>query len=394
MIGLVLAESLARTAHAKLVLTGRSNFPPRQEWDQWLKESPSSSISGKIRRLKIIEDLGGEVLTLQADSANGEEMLRVLQEAEQRFGPLNGVIHGAGNTLSGEYLSELTNDSAEQHIRPKAKGLMVLDELIAQKELDFVLLLSSLSSILGGLGLASYAAGNLFMDAWATRRNQEGTVPWISVNWDAWQLPEDGMPAIEGGSLSPETGADAFLRILARVPRQVIVSVSDLHVRLQQWVSENMTPGSRIQEDLVAPRHSRPANLTTEFATPTREEERILAEIWQKLLGVTPIGIFDDFFELGGHSLLAIQLISRIRELFRVEIGVGKVFESPTIAALAATIERQQTPSQDEAAKANILAMVEQLSDTEIAALLEKEKLWKGDDGPKPEANGYHAQSN
>jgi acyl transferase domain-containing protein/acyl carrier protein len=393
-IGLTLAESLARTAQAKLILTGRSNFPLRDQWDKWLNESPSSAISEKIRRLQLIDDLGAEVLTFQVDSADFAEMQRVVHEAEQRFGPLNGVIHGAGNTSRGHYLSETTRDSAAQHFHAKAAGLIVLDELIAGKELDFVLLLSSLSSILGGLGLAAYSAGNLFMDAWAIRRNQEGLVPWISVNWDAWEFPEYGESASEENGISPEMGADAFLRILARLPRQVIVSISDLHVRLKQWVAGDRDAGDASQEQRVAPRHSRPANLTSTFATPRGEAEHTLVEIWQQLLGITPIGIFDSFFELGGHSLLAIQLISRIRESFRIEVEVRKVFEAPTIAELAASIETHRAPAREGAATADLLTFVEQLSDSEIAALLGQEKFSQGNDRLKSEANGYNARSN
>lgn len=379
-IGLILAESLARTAHAKLILTGRSNFPPRDQWDKWLSEYPSGTISEKIRRLQLIEDLGAEVLTFQADSADFVEMQRVVHEAEQRFGPLNGVIHGAGNTSRWDYISETTPDSAAQHFHPKAVGLIVLDKLIAGKELDFVLLLSSLSSILGGLGLVSYSAGNLFMDAWASRRNQEGSVPWISVNWDAWEFPDNGESMTKENAIPPEKGVDAFLRILARVPRQVIVSVSDLDVRLKQWVAGDRDTSDETKEHHVAPRHSRPANLTSAFAKPRCESERTLVEIWQQLLGIAPIGIFDNFFELGGHSLLAIQLISRIRESFRIEVGVGKVFEAPTIAELVAHVETHNALAREEAATADILTLVEQLSDSEIAALLDQEKSSRGND--------------
>jgi acyl carrier protein len=67
------------------------------------------------------------------------------------------------------------------------------------------------------------------------------------------------------------------------------------------------------------------------------------------LLGLPQIGIHDNFFDLGGHSLLTTQLVSRVRELFQVELPLRVVFQQPTIAALALVIEETQnhsTPSE------------------------------------------------
>nr|QEO74537.1 hypothetical protein [uncultured bacterium] len=67
------------------------------------------------------------------------------------------------------------------------------------------------------------------------------------------------------------------------------------------------------------------------YVGPRNELERQLAEIWQSVFGISQIGIHDSFFDLGGHSL-AIQLISRLRETFRLELPLGSLFESPTIS--------------------------------------------------------------
>ena len=67
-------------------------------------------------------------------------------------------------------------------------------------------------------------------------------------------------------------------------------------------------------------------------------EER-LARILGRLLGVDSVGVEDNFFNLGGHSLLATQLIARIRDEFRVDLGLRTVFDTPTVAGLAAKIE-------------------------------------------------------
>jgi amino acid adenylation domain-containing protein len=70
------------------------------------------------------------------------------------------------------------------------------------------------------------------------------------------------------------------------------------------------------------------------FVAPRTPNEALLAHLWSKLLGVKPVGVYDDFFELGGHSLLARQVLSRLREHFGVEISLRELFETPTIAEL------------------------------------------------------------
>jgi acyl carrier protein len=71
--------------------------------------------------------------------------------------------------------------------------------------------------------------------------------------------------------------------------------------------------------------------------------EGALAEIWSRILGVARVGVDDNFFELGGHSLLAMQVISRIREVFRIELPLLCLFEYPTVAALALVISDKLT---------------------------------------------------
>ena len=65
----------------------------------------------------------------------------------------------------------------------------------------------------------------------------------------------------------------------------------------------------------------------------------MLAAIWSEVLGLDKVGLHDNFFELGGHSLVVMQVLSRVRDAFRVELSLRRFFEAPTIAGLGSVIE-------------------------------------------------------
>jgi amino acid adenylation domain-containing protein len=80
------------------------------------------------------------------------------------------------------------------------------------------------------------------------------------------------------------------------------------------------------------------------YIAPRTEVEEKLADIWRQVLAVDRVGVEDNFFELGGHSLLATQVISRMQDAFQKNLPVRRLFESPTIAELARSIESLLEP--------------------------------------------------
>ena len=78
------------------------------------------------------------------------------------------------------------------------------------------------------------------------------------------------------------------------------------------------------------------------WVMPQTPIEELVAGIWSQMLGVLQVGRYSNFFDLGGHSLLATQLISRLRDTFQIEMPLRRLFEAPTLAELATSIEDAQ----------------------------------------------------
>jgi amino acid adenylation domain-containing protein len=196
-IGLVLAEHLVKTVQAKLVLTGRSFFPPRDDWRRWLDANDENDrISRKIRKIQELEKSGGQVLVLSADVANIKQMQKVYRQAKEYFGQINGVIHSAG-LPDGGMIPVRTREMSENVMKPKVKGALVLDRIFKDTALDFFVICSSLSSVLPPFGQVAYCAANSFLDAFAYYRTYRKGTFTVSINWDAWKEVGMAVEAVE-----------------------------------------------------------------------------------------------------------------------------------------------------------------------------------------------------
>ena len=355
-IGLALAEHLAQTVRAKLVLIGRTAFPPRETWDNLLC-SEDTVLAGKIRTVQQLEKMGTDVLVLRADVSNQADMQLVINQAEKQFGPINGVIHAAGVIDHAGVIQRRTQEMTEAVLAPKVKGTVILDRLLNKTKLDFMVLCSSGGTVLYHAKFAEvgYCAANEFLDAFAYYKTRQDGVFTVTINWNDWREVGMSVEAVEGfgelgiqasleeGLFSTE-GITVFQRILANPFPRVMVSTPDLKCMLEQAVSAKTNPVARLQHHEAI--HQRP-ELQTPYIAPRNEIEHQVAHVWQTLLGIKEVGIDDDFFELGGHSLTAIQVLSQLSDQCGVSLSLATLFEEPTVADLAHYIEISQRVTQN-----------------------------------------------
>ncbi|MCA1567668.1 MAG: condensation domain-containing protein [Acidobacteria bacterium] len=102
-----------------------------------------------------------------------------------------------------------------------------------------------------------------------------------------------------------------------------------------------LTPSGKVNRRALPAPESCDARATEEYSAPRTPVEEILTEIWAEVLKLSRVGVDDNFFESGGHSLLATQLMSRVRQVFRIELPLRRLFERPTPAELAESIEAE-----------------------------------------------------
>ncbi|WP_258393846.1 phosphopantetheine-binding protein, partial [Lonsdalea populi] len=131
-----------------------------------------------------------------------------------------------------------------------------------------------------------------------------------------------------------------------------------------------LTPNGKLDRKAL-PAPDRSAVVSRGYEAPQGEVETALAEIWQELLGLARVGRHDHFFELGGHSLLAVQLITRIRAEFFVEMPVVSIFQFPELSALAEVILATQIRSAWDSDTESIKNDLDAMSVEELMAILD-----------------------
>lgn len=193
---------------------------------------------------------GGNIRYVQADLTDREAMECLMADLRAECGPVRGVFHAAGVLDDGILL---TQDAKRfrQVLQPKTTGAWMLHELTRDLELDLFVLFSSVASLAGTAGQASYAAANAFLDGLASLRRQEG-LPVTSINWGPWE--DTGMTTDESvadrlrrqglRSIPPDEAGVLLDRLLRREVHRVGV-IPTAEPAAESLLARFLSPDSR-----------------------------------------------------------------------------------------------------------------------------------------------------
>jgi phthiocerol/phenolphthiocerol synthesis type-I polyketide synthase E len=343
-----LAEHLFRRWGARIVLIDPT-LPHRGGWDPVVRARLAEDpLRRQIERIRALEAEGAQVLTIQVVPAESGQMADALRQIEAHFGALHGVVFAplAHDEAEREGIADVRVGPWERRMTHLLAELRGVHAALAERALDWIVVESSLTAELGGVGVVDAAAMHAVVNAFAASATAGDAQPWTAAAWDRWFAEGE---AREGFGMDAGEAAAAFEHLLTMAGEPlVLLSTGDVEGRLAARADAQAAPG------LGA--YARP-QLATEYHAPATDVEEEVARMWEELLGISPIGVHDDFFALGGHSLLATQIIVRCRENFGLELPLKAIFEAPTIARFAVLVEDA------------IVAEIEQLTDEEALEL-------------------------
>ncbi|WP_245647336.1 type I polyketide synthase, partial [Microtetraspora niveoalba] len=341
-LGAVVARWLAESGVAHLVLTSRRG----------------TAAPGVDELVAELTGLGARVTVAACDVADRDAVAGVLAGIPADV-PLTGVVHTAG-VLDDGTLDALTPERFEAVLAAKVSGLVHLDELTRDCELDFFAVFSSLAGAVGSAGQGNYAAANAFLDAWAQRRRDAG-LPGVSVAWGPWA--QDGM-AVSGAvadrvrraglpAMDPALALDALERIGDDGEVNVAIADIDWPRFAEAFTGARVSPLLADLPDVMAAGRSAEvdgvASVRAELASvPPVQRGRVLLDL---VRGCAAAALRHDspdavepgraFRELGFDSLMAVEFRNLVGARTGLRLPATLVFDRPTPVVLAQFLEEE-----------------------------------------------------
>ena len=319
-LGLIFANYLNQFENTKLFLIGRSE----------LSQEKKSTINA-LNHTKYI----------RCDVTDRADMAEVINKILREEGQINGIIHSAGIGTASQIIKK-TPEEIHKVLSPKIEATRILDEATQQLPLDFMMYVSSISAIMGDIGLADYASANAYMDAYALYRNQlvkEGkrSGKSITINWGLWkdgglQINEESQKYLEHYwamlPLPTAEGLNALSRIFKEAPSQVMVvyeKASKLIAKKEQKTILSAANNSEVAKEVCI----------KYFRSLIAEELQIEPE---------RIGLTTPFETYGMDSIRIVKLTNKLNEDFE-HISNTLFFENPTLEDLVIYFMKHQSDS-------------------------------------------------
>jgi len=341
-VGRLIARNLGVNYKSNVILLTRKKVSFNSNEDRYVIEGINATKQSEVDQLnQSIKQAGGDLFIYQADVSDFNQLAAIVGQVETNVGKINGVFHAAGVTDSETLFcptEKVTKEALNVQNTAKIEGTLAIYKAFHNKDIDFCLLFSSLSVVLGGLGFTAYAAANAFMDGVSHYLNDSTNGKWISLNLDGWQVNQANSASYNPLVMQNNEGFELIEYVLKyAVSSNLIVSCTNLKSRLSDWINkESANEITDIESNVIVNKSKNEKPLiSASFQAAENEIEMQLVDIWEDFFNFTGVGVNDNYYELGGDSLKAISIVSRIQNELNIQLALLDFFNNPTIGELS-----------------------------------------------------------
>jgi NADPH:quinone reductase-like Zn-dependent oxidoreductase/acyl carrier protein len=371
-LGLAVAQWMVEGGARHLVLLGR--------------KGPSDRSAQVIKMMK---GLGIEIFEAKADVGDLAQLESVLSEIEKSMPPLKGIVHAAG-FLDDAFLLQLDQQRFKSVMVPKVEGSWNLHLLTRNIPLDFFVMFSSATAILGSPSQSNYAAANAFLDSLAHYRRQQGLAA-LSINWGAWSevglaAGADTMSYLSRAgmqSFRPTQGVKALEYMIQQDSAQLVALPVKWDEFFRSLPAKTQMPilSEVAQEGSQRSKYKIDEALLRKLLAAEPEERSSLIESYMieqsaRVLGFSQSQLdpVKPLTDLGLDSLMALEMKNRVESSLGITLPISALLQGPSIREIAGVVSTQLAityPEQETQALSEALDEVMQLTDEEAEALLE-----------------------
>ena len=349
-MALNIMKHISKSHLANFIIIDKKALPPKNDWKKSIETLTDDTTT--IKQLQNIERAGSRLTIVEGDISDYHAIKDCVADAIAKYGSVNGVFHIAGAIDHAGIIQSRSIEISEKLMAPKLQGTLVLDKLLQDQTLDFIVYFSSTGNIFPKLkfGQVAYNAGHEFLDIYAHAKRRQGENAYVinSNDWHgvgiaaeaakthSYRLKNYDISFDELLSIRPREGLYTLTTILENTHPQVVVSAYDVS-ELQSFInqldfSEIITNGADEQKG----RRGRTRDeLSSVYIEPGTHLEKQLAGIFEEIFRIEQVGIDDDFFELGGDSIKAISAISMLQQEHALDLPITTFFEKRTIRNIA-----------------------------------------------------------
>lgn len=332
-IAKILASYLTQNFNANLILLGRSPLERNGEaYLQSLKFSASDAVY------------------FQVDICDLDSLEHVIAQVKKRFGTINGVIHSAG-VIEDNLLRNKSLESLQRVMQPKLQGTINLDQVVRLEPLDFFLVFSSLTSVLGNPGQCDYGAANGFMDAFIAHRqklvrqqSRQGLS--LAINWPFWNEGKMGqdtdilstLDESFGLPLDRAEGIRCFEEIFHLGKNQIVVVKKEKGIPESVVIERNKALDSRAYKGQTALQVT-----TLDIVSILRMDTGYIVDELGKF-NPGQVSAQSDFMALGFESVILTKLASKLNKKYSLKISPAIFFEHTNLEKLNAYLLDEHYP--------------------------------------------------